>query len=51
MDPTNIWLYTGGDSDQIYIAVRLYEPMTIQDFVPFATAHRVFLLFSNGGIP
>lgn len=48
VDPANAWRYVGGDYDQLHIAQRLCEPMTIQDFDPFAAAHPVFLLLSTG---
>ena len=47
-DPVSAVKYIGTDtSDQLALAVRSYAPVAVQDFAPFAAAHRVFLLYST----
>ena len=49
VDPPNAVVYAGTDTvDRLVIELKSYVPMQVYDFKPFAAAHPVFLLYSDG---
>jgi Dolichyl-phosphate-mannose-protein mannosyltransferase len=49
VDPSNALVYAGTDTvDHVVSALRYCEPLHVYDFKPFAAAHPVFLLYSDG---
>ena len=47
-DPATAMIYTGtGVRDELLAALRLYEPVAVQYWSPFAEGHPVFLLYGS----